>query len=949
MTALLSLVLFLSGAAAVAFQTLWFRQTGLIVGNTVWASSIVLASFMAGLALGNALSAAWGDRLRRPLLAFVLAECAIGLAGVTIVTSAFWLPAWFAPWLRPVAEMPAALAILRLSIAFLLLFVPATAMGVTLPLLVRVLVEHRADYGVALGRLYGWNTLGAMFGALVGDGFAIAKFGVVGAALVAASCNLLAALGGITAARLARRTREATGSVAPAPAPVAFETSRAGTRALLAAAFLAGGIFLALEVVWFRFLVLFVHADTLAFSLMLAVILGGIGAGGVLASRWMAWDPRAPRFAGLLACACGAIVVASYALFRVAIKPMGMSHVGWIGDVLYLAVCLMLPSALATGVLFPLLGAAARGSAEAAARATGRFVLANTVGSAIGPLIGAFVLLPRLGMERSFLLLSAAYAGVALLAAGARLRARLVPALVGLGLALLSFPSGSMQDVYLAIAAKRMSFAGNEEVIATREGVTETIQYLRAHAHGEPLWYRLATNGYSMSTTSFSARRYMKLYVYLPVALNPEIRSSLLISFGVGSTAKALVDSPGMESIDIVDVSRDVLELSALTRRSPEDDPLRDPRVQVHIEDGRFFLQVTDRRFDLITGEPPPPKMAGIAYLYTREYFELIRERLTDRGIATYWLPMHLLRPGDAAAIVSAFCEVFTNCTLWNGMGWDWMLMGSRGELRAPSDAEFRRQWEDPVVGPELRALAIEQPEQLGALFMADAAGLRTRLAGALPLTDRHPLRISPFPASPETVAPEYLDWLSTDRARDAFATSAWIAKAWPPALRKATLPYFEYQGWFNDLMPAVRTTPVDATRLLERAHHLLTETTLESLPRLLLGGTDSDELRIVHELLQQGRRDPALDLRLGIDAMSRRRYAEAVAHFRASPGAGHPPHEALALALDGRHEDALAVIDRVQSLRPARTPTRDERAFWRWLSATFSLPDPYDRYASGR
>ena len=159
MTALLSLVLFLSGAAAVAFQTLWFRQTGLIVGNTVWASSIVLASFMAGLALGNAVSSALGDRLRRPLFVFALAECAVGLAGVAIVVSVFWLPAWFAPWLRPFADGGVGLGVVRLSLAFLLLLIPSTAMGLTLPLLVRVLVEARSDYGVALGRLY-WGLSG---------------------------------------------------------------------------------------------------------------------------------------------------------------------------------------------------------------------------------------------------------------------------------------------------------------------------------------------------------------------------------------------------------------------------------------------------------------------------------------------------------------------------------------------------------------------------------------------------------------------------------------------------------------------------------------------------------------------------------------------------------------------------------------------------------------------
>jgi predicted membrane-bound spermidine synthase len=944
MEALLSAVLFCSGAAAVAFQTLWFRQAGLVLGNTVWASSIVLASFMAGLALGNAVSVVLGDRLRRPLLTFALLECAIGVTGVAIVAGSFGLPGWLAPALRPFAESPMALGALRLSVAFALLLVPATAMGLTLPLLVRVLVEQRAQYGEALGRLYGWNTLGAMFGAVAGDAFLIAKVGVVGAALAAAGCNLLAAAGGVATLRLWRRTDARSPSAAPPsdPTPASAVRSGAGLRALLAAAFLAGGIFLALEVVWFRFLALFVHTDTLAFSLLLAVVLGGIGSGGVAASRWMARDPDAPRFAAALACVCGVLCVAAYAGFQLALAPFDIQHVADVGGVLYLATCLMLPSAFATGVLFPLLGAAAKRGADSPARATGRFVLANTLGSAAGPLVGGFVLLPQLGMERSFLGLAAAYALVALLAAGGRLRALLMPGLVGLGLALVLFPSGLMQDVYLAIPVKRLSPDGSEEVIATREGVTETITYLRSTIHGEPAAYRLVTNGYSMSGTSFAGRRYMKLFVYLPVALNPEIRHALLISFGVGSTAKALVDTPGMESVDVVDVSRDVLELSALTRSSPQDDPLRDHRVRAHVEDGRFFLQVTDRRFDLITGEPPPPKMAGIVYLYTQEYFQLVHDRLTEQGLATYWLPVHSLAPSDTKAIVAAFCAVFEDCTLWNGMNLDWVLMGSRGRRSAPSEAAFRRQWNDPTVGAELRSLAIEVPEQLGALFMADAEGLRARSAGVPPLTDHHPLRLSPFAAAPDAFAPEYRTWADTERARARFAQSDWVTRTWPPALRTASLPYFRYQSWFNDMMQELRGVPHSVVGSMDRVHQLLTTTSLEVLPRLLLQGPDADEIRIVHDLVDRGRRDPALEKRLGLESLSQRRYADAAEQFRASAPQGAPAFEALALALAGRDADARAVVARVRAMRATHFPDATERAYWRWFASVFELPDPY-------
>ncbi len=138
-----------------------------------------------------------------------------------------------------------------------------------------------------------------------------------------------------------------------------------------------------------------------------------------------------------------------------------------------------------------------------------------------------------------------------------------------------------------------------------------------------------------MSGTGWGARRYMKLYVYLPVALHPDPKSALLISYGVGSTAKALTDTPDFQTIDVVDISPEILEMSAIVYPVPSDHPLNDPRVTVHVEDGRYFLQTTKQTFDLITGEPPPPIMAGVANLYSREYFQLIHDRLAEGGMVS--------------------------------------------------------------------------------------------------------------------------------------------------------------------------------------------------------------------------------------------------------------------------------------------------------------------------
>ena len=218
MAAALSLIFFASGASALVFETLWFHQAGLAFGNSVWASSLVLAGFMAGLAVGNAFAARRGAGLRDPLRAYAVCEVAIAVAGVALVYALPRLGPALAHALAPLGDAPLPLNALRFSLAFALLLVPSAAMGVTLPLLTEVLVPSEEGFGRLLGRLYGWNTLGAVTGALAAEAWGIEHLGIRGAALAAGALNLAAAAAGLLlAARRAPRPRP-TGS-APSRSP----------------------------------------------------------------------------------------------------------------------------------------------------------------------------------------------------------------------------------------------------------------------------------------------------------------------------------------------------------------------------------------------------------------------------------------------------------------------------------------------------------------------------------------------------------------------------------------------------------------------------------------------------------------------------------------------------------------------------------------------------------
>jgi spermidine synthase len=235
----LSLVFFVSGAAGLIFEIVWFYRCGLVLGSTVWAASITLSSFMGGLAIGNGIVGWYGHRIRRPLRAYAAAEAVVAITSVAVAHVLSAPTALLVPLPRFVLDHFWAGNAIRLVTAFTALLLPATAMGVTFPLLVAELCRWRRGFGSVLGRLYGWNTLGAVCGVLCADTLLVRRLGVTGSAWMA---GLLDGGAGLAAFWLSRRgAPPAPPRTAGRSAPRAAGVASRQTVALLLAAFLAGG------------------------------------------------------------------------------------------------------------------------------------------------------------------------------------------------------------------------------------------------------------------------------------------------------------------------------------------------------------------------------------------------------------------------------------------------------------------------------------------------------------------------------------------------------------------------------------------------------------------------------------------------------------------------------------------------------------------------------------
>lgn len=848
MTALLCFVFFLSGLSALIFEVAWFYLAGLTLGNTVWTVSIVSAAFMLGLAAGNAAAFLKGRAVVSPVRLFALLQVVIAVSGFGCVLVFPRLAALFVPLYRSLQHSAYLLNLFRLIVSFLILAIPCVCMGMTLPLLVNALYLRSKNYAGALGLLYGWNTLGAVAGVLAAEFILIRVAGIQGTGLIAACLNLTAA---VIAFAFSAQLKEQRVPVVREALRVPRLSGR--VQRILFAGFLSGGILLALEVVWFRFFSLFFNALRMNFSIMLACVLAGIALGSLNAARWFRKTPDAHTFIALPVALCGMLVSALYTSFyRVLAFLFNSIGTGTL-SVWMSSLFMILPVSFLSGMIFTMLARQLADNFENKLQATGIFTMANTAGSMCGALLAGMVLIPRLGMERSFLALGLAY-GVLLLLVARRAHIRVSRSSVfshylviaGYLLFMLLFGWGMMRNYYSKVPLLPFLEEGIRRV-AFEEGAAETVQCLQADLLNRPYYHYLVTNHHSMSSTTSFGRRYMKYFAWFALAVHPQPKDILVVSYGLGNTAAAFTDDHSVGQIDVVDVSSAILETSRLVYAAPRADPLNDPRVKTHIEDGRFFLLVSDKKYDVITGEPPPPKNQGVLSLYTEEYFRLIYERLKEPGIVTYWLPVSHLKPAETRSIVRAFCNVFDNCSLWAALPYEWMLVGTRG-FTGPSDVRhFSRLWDDPVNRSRMHRLGFFVPDEFGSLFIVDGDRLRQWLGQAKPLADNYPARISQELLDERFIDPAYLELLDARGSFENFKQSRVIARIWPAPLRERAEQFFPSRDFVFQVLGGY-----EGLDMLTRLHRCLSYSYFKMfLPWAL--ESDPDAQAILAEAINRG------------------------------------------------------------------------------------------------
>jgi len=568
---------------------------------------------------------------------------------------------------------------------------------------------------------------------------------------------------------------------------------------------------------------LYIASSSTAFAVMLAAVLAGIGLGsvawGTIHRRSARTDHLLPVF--LLLAAITTLL--SYLFFpgKAVQTRAGSFDVAW-WNIGLLSLALMFPVAFLSGILFPSILASVQASVGDRMNSIGLTTLFNTTGAAAGPLLAGFALLPTIGFQWSLIFCSVGYALIGILVSERSswpFRRAVGLIIIGLStvliLILAIFPY-HRDEAHFAHATRpyEMDDYGRSlaHPIKKVEGISDTFQLLRRDLFGEPYYYRLLTNAFSTSATNPDSQRYMRLFAYLPLAFHPESTDVLLICYGCGVTADAFVRESHLKRIDVVDISKEVFDLADSYSGINYSNPLRDPRVTAFVQDGRFFLQASPRQYDIISGEPPPPKVAGSVNLYTEEFFSLMHSRLKEGGIATFWLPINQLKVAEAKAILRAFHNAFSNASVWASADQEWIMMGIKGPGRGVREEEMGLLWSDEATGADLRRIGVEVPQQLAALFLMDGEEIDRITRDMAPLTDFYPKRLSDAPWDEQATHRFAWPYMEAAAAVHRFLWSPLINRIWPETLNKSLHSFFAVREsrYLSELMGSNKLAELD-------------------------------------------------------------------------------------------------------------------------------------------
>ena len=668
----------LSGFAALLYQTAWMRQFSLVFGTSELAVAAVLSAYMGGLSLGAIVAARYVHLVTRPVLFYGVLEAGIAISALAVpwllkLASLFYL-GLFGGQPEPVDASGLGQSFFYLLIAFVVLSIPTTFMGATLPLLTKYVVQRKEQIGTRVGLLYATNTLGAIGGTLVAGFLLLPWLGLNGTVVFGVVVNLLVF---IIAALIAKaigdhsqlNQEDVEGSSSGDSKASALEDigdrlsgaeSAKNRLWILPLILISGANSFVYEVLWTRLLGHILGGSITAFATMLAGFLSGIALGSAIAARFASSRERATFWFVVVQ-----VGIAFTSIFIYQILPLVVPETpGLKGNVL-LAILVLLPATIFIGATFPLAVRILATSQFDAAASSAKIYSWNTVGAIAGATLAAFFLIPALKYEgaiRFAVLLNLFIAVAAALLIGRQNRSLVVGAMiVSLGVGLFYRP-----EMPGAILRSSPVFVQNGGEIRFYE-VGRSATVLVVEENG---FLNLRTNGLPEASASLKgappAKNNQQLLSTMPVLARPDVETMLIVGLGAGIALEGVPAS--VDEVDVIELEPQVVEANRFYGAERAKDPLIDPRFNLVINDARSAMTLTSKRYDAIVSQPSHPWTAGASHLYTREFMQLAKDHLNEGGVYLQWMNTQFVDEFLLRSLCATMLDVYSHVRIyqWN-------------------------------------------------------------------------------------------------------------------------------------------------------------------------------------------------------------------------------------------------------------------------------------------
>jgi spermidine synthase len=766
---------FLSGFAALLYQTAWLRQFSLAFGTSELAVAAVLAAYMAGLALGAGLAARFIARVRRPIMVYGLLEAGIAVSALLVPLLLAVAGGLYVSLLGGLEFLPDAQTLGQplyyLLVAFVVLAIPTAFMGATLPLLTRYAVRDEFDIGTRIAALYATNTIGAVCGTLVAAYVLLPRLGLNATVWTGVAVNVLVfglavllvrAIPALLPGAGIRSGRsgaddDPTGStdggaassddrrgdlpqsfVAACIRPLFLKTETLRTRLrrtfvgqrvwILPLMLFSGANAFFYEVLWTRLLSHVIGGSIYAFATMLAAFLGGIALGGGFGGSIARDRKRAAHAFVLTQAAIAVFSVGVYAWMQALVPATRGTQ-----QFAIYAVLVMLPATVFIGATFPLAVRVLSNGVEDAGRSVARIYAWNTLGAIVGAVFAAFWLIPLLGFAGSIKLAVlvnlalAVFASVSLQSIRKQTTGVIAAAFV---LAVLFYSPQRPQSVIANTAFAVPGTSGQELYFA----VGRSSSVLLSQADG---LFDLRTNGLPEAAIlplgAAPVGQVQQWLTALPLIARPDAKTMLLVGFGGGV---ALENAPAsLDSIDVVELEPEVISANKQLSGRRLQDPLQDDRISIVLNDARNAMRLSTKRYDIVASQPSHPWTAGASHLFTREFVALAKDHLNEDGVFLQWMSAGFVDEALLRSLAATLADVFDNVRLYQPAPSVLMFLASDGSLDLESELAATGR---PITSELLyySYMGLNGVSDLVVALMLDETGIQSFAAGAPLSTD---------------------------------------------------------------------------------------------------------------------------------------------------------------------------------------------------------------------